>query len=85
MKRKIKKMEDKRFFPGIVFAIVLLQCCSVVNGSDQLLLNARNRIETSTPGEFQIVNQVLKWDPHKTAVIVCDMWNQHWCKGWRFR
>ncbi|MHC4755895.1 MAG: ThuA domain-containing protein [Planctomycetota bacterium] len=81
MKRKIKKMEDKRFFPGIVFAIVLLQCCSVVNGSDQLLLNARNRIETSTPGEFQIVNQVLKWDPHKTAVIVCDMWNQHWCKA----
>ncbi len=22
-----------------------------------------------------------KWDAAKTAIIVCDMWNEHWCKG----
>jgi len=22
-----------------------------------------------------------KWDTAKTAIIVCDMWNEHWCKG----
>src|SRR5450432_1761292 len=21
------------------------------------------------------------WDPRKTAVVICDMWNDHWCKA----
>ena len=21
------------------------------------------------------------WDPRKTAVVICDMWNDHWCKS----
>jgi nicotinamidase-related amidase len=21
------------------------------------------------------------WDSHKTALIICDMWDQHWCKS----
>lgn len=21
------------------------------------------------------------WEPRKTAVIICDMWNKHWCQG----
>lgn len=25
--------------------------------------------------------QAVTWDPKKTAVIICDMWNQHWCQG----
>src|SRR3954465_12336469 len=25
--------------------------------------------------------KVIEWDPHKTAIIICDMWDQHWCKG----
>jgi putative membrane-bound dehydrogenase-like protein len=25
--------------------------------------------------------KVVKWDPKKTAIVICDMWNQHWCKG----
>ena len=23
----------------------------------------------------------VQWDPAQTAVIICDMWNQHWCQG----
>ena len=23
----------------------------------------------------------LAWDPCRTAIVVCDMWNEHWCKG----
>lgn len=22
-----------------------------------------------------------EWAPEETAIIICDMWNQHWCKG----
>ncbi|HUS35676.1 MAG TPA: PVC-type heme-binding CxxCH protein [Verrucomicrobiae bacterium] len=25
--------------------------------------------------------KVVKWDPKKTAIVICDMWNEHWCKG----
>jgi nicotinamidase-related amidase len=24
--------------------------------------------------------EVLNWAPHETAVIICDMWDTHWCK-----
>src|SRR5829696_3073099 len=24
---------------------------------------------------------VVQLDPKKTAIVICDMWNQHWCKG----
>jgi len=25
--------------------------------------------------------RVVRWDPRQTAIIVCDMWDQNWCKG----
>lgn len=28
-----------------------------------------------------VANVPKSWDPKETAVIICDMWNQHWCKG----
>jgi len=27
------------------------------------------------------VQKKLEWDPKQSAIIICDMWNQHWCKG----
>ncbi len=27
------------------------------------------------------VEKTESWDPHKTALIVCDMWDDHWCKS----
>lgn len=32
-------------------------------------------------GAFMIVNEIQQWDPSETAIIICDMWDQHWCKG----
>jgi nicotinamidase-related amidase/type 1 glutamine amidotransferase len=26
------------------------------------------------------VNEIQSWNPKETAVIICDMWNQHWCQ-----
>lgn len=25
--------------------------------------------------------QQVSWNPHRTAVIICDMWDDHWCRG----
>ncbi len=33
------------------------------------------------PGYYIRVNEVQEWNPAETAIIICDMWNEHWCKG----
>lgn len=33
------------------------------------------------PGFFIRTNEIQEWNPAETAIIICDMWNEHWCKG----
>lgn len=28
-----------------------------------------------------VKQETVEWDPKKTALIICDMWDNHWCKG----
>lgn len=47
-----------------------------------LTLNLRSRIESQPgSGQWNAVCKAEQWDPQKTAAIVCDMWDAHWCKG----
>ena len=69
-------------------SLVLLAAVVMTLGSTPLLateatvLNTRSRVVASDdPSGFEIVNKRHQWDPAKTAVIICDMWNEHWCKG----
>ncbi len=32
-------------------------------------------------GSFIIVNEIREWNGNETAIIICDMWDEHWCKG----
>jgi nicotinamidase-related amidase len=32
-------------------------------------------------GSWYIANEIKEWNSSETAIIVCDMWDQHWCKG----
>src|SRR4030043_1277778 len=32
-------------------------------------------------GTYYIASEIQKWNPSETAIIICDMWDQHWCKG----
>ena len=51
-------------------------------GADSLRLPTRSRVESSKgSGEWQVAEKTVEWDPKKTAVVICDMWNQHWCQG----
>ncbi len=31
--------------------------------------------------QWQEVETETSWEPRSTAVVICDMWDQHWCKG----
>jgi putative heme-binding domain-containing protein len=35
----------------------------------------------NAPSGFEVKEKLLKCDPARTAIIICDMWNQHWCRG----
>jgi len=41
------------------------------DSSSGMLLHLRNHAR----------ERVVRWDPAKTALIVCDMWDDHWCNG----
>lgn len=43
----------------------------------KLNLRSRSKIE----GKLSVVEKPTSWEPRKTAVIVCDMWDDHWCKS----
>src|SRR5690348_7230206 len=51
-----------------------------------LILHARVRepapaAKGAVTDPFVIEEKILQWIPTKTAIIICDMWNQHWCQG----
>ncbi|MBZ0255288.1 protein-signal peptide and transmembrane prediction, partial [bacterium] len=37
--------------------------------------------QETSEGVWQTVEQDTAWAPNKTCVIICDMWNKHWCNG----
>jgi len=32
-------------------------------------------------GAYIIINEIQDWESEETAIIICDMWDQHWCTG----
>ena len=42
--------------------------------------HARVRTGTNTPPQPNAIEErVLTWEPTRTAVVVCDMWDRHHC------
>ncbi len=44
-----------------------------------LVVTTRIRVEEDEG--TRLLYKTLHWDPSRTAVIICDMWNKHWCRG----
>jgi nicotinamidase-related amidase len=79
---------------AVIFVFAVLprrgdRSCAGAEGSDGatpsptlLALHARTRVETKPgSGRFNAVTRPLAWDASRTAIVVCDMWNVHWCQG----
>ncbi len=50
-----------------------------VDGS--LLLELRSRSETAVATKEDLLVRTVRWNPRGTSIIVCDMWDDHTCKG----
>jgi nicotinamidase-related amidase/type 1 glutamine amidotransferase len=52
------------------------------SGDEKLMLVTRSRAPLADDASrFRVVQNKVEWAPKQTAIIICDMWNQHWCKG----
>ncbi len=68
---------NQSFFPCL---LVMLLGSSIANGETGTLhLNLRARVKEGSG--FKEVERKADWDPKKTALIICDMWDDHWCKS----
>ena len=64
--------------------LLLFNVVSTARGDDgQLHLTLRSRVKAEAGGkiEFSVMEKKAAWDPKKTALIICDMWDDHWCKS----
>lgn len=42
----------------------------------------KKRIPTGAANTtYKVINEKQEWNPAQTAIIICDMWDQHWCSG----
>ena len=69
--------------PFVLLALLLvLLGSSICAEEDKLRLSPRTRIETADgSGRYHAVTRAVEWDSSKTAAVVCDMWQKHWCAG----
>jgi nicotinamidase-related amidase len=87
-------MRNTSIFPSVViFLLIASPAAPAVDDSAQIIpnrpkvpgvlrLHLQERRETTPKsGEFKLVERTVDWDVAETAIIICDMWDDHWCKS----
>jgi nicotinamidase-related amidase len=59
---------------------VIVLNLNVFSADDPLRLNMRSRTK-GDDGTFAVVEKKANWKASETALIICDMWDDHWCKS----
>jgi nicotinamidase-related amidase/type 1 glutamine amidotransferase len=53
-----------------------------LGAADPITLTARYRVANPADlGGFEVKEKSLTWEPKQTAIVICDMWDKHWCGG----
>ena len=70
----------KRMLAAVALVTVLALCSE--NPGNPFRLKLRSRVEAfKGSGEWTEVQFDRRFVNNATAVIICDMWDNHWCKG----
>ncbi|MFT5094641.1 MAG: hypothetical protein ACI93T_003481, partial [Porticoccaceae bacterium] len=55
---------------------------AVVAEGSELNLRFRTRAEVSPEsGQYREVTKPATWNAKETAIVICDMWNDHYCRN----
>jgi nicotinamidase-related amidase len=78
-------------FPAMRLPIACLTFILAVSvafsaGAAEKMLTLHARSQQKSIGKdgkptFTSADKELRWAPNHTALIICDMWDDHWCKG----
>lgn len=69
-------------FIGTVAMFLTLIPVRGMSQTGSLRLVLRQHAKSNANGEgYAAVEKKTSWDPKKTAIIICDMWDDHWCKS----
>ena len=80
-------MVKKITVPVFMMFPLLLLYTSIVHAQpwgnmNKMKISIQHRVPSELdPGAYIIANEIQEWNPGETAIIICDMWNEHWCKG----
>jgi len=63
-------------------ALILFAAAPADSDGAGLQFKARYRVPAAAdPAAYEVRFKELRWEPRRTALIVIDMWDQHWCGG----
>ena len=62
------------------FSIELNSPAAIANDASPLTVHLRRRVEVAPEANrWNAVTTATAWNPKQTAIVVCDMWDKHWC------
>ena len=68
--------------PETIFKVILISFCSSSLFAGDITLQTRSRkADSGVVQKTTVKAESIQWQTNETAVIICDMWNEHWCKG----
>jgi len=70
-----------RLAPVLGAALLLAAPTPAVVADAPLALTLRSRAAAPGQPAAAAVERKATWDAKKTAIVVCDMWDDHWCKS----
>lgn len=81
MSRHGRSVVDLRAYRAAIAAWLLIAIPQFVSSADDATFRWTAQREVAIPqsDRFATRFESIEWDAAKTAVIVCDMWDQHWC------
>jgi len=63
-----------------ILALLLAGAYASAVRAGTLTLQTRSRVPaTADTNEWQSFEKSVHWDAQQTAVVICDMWDKHWC------
>src|SRR6266511_2564889 len=81
--RKVRLVTTKMITSIILFAPLLAGYSLATPPAPATLSLKAHYLERSKsdPTRFTAKTKTLRWDASKTAIIICDMWDKHWCQS----
>ena len=69
---------------SLLIAVVALFPCRGLSADKNDVMPLRISMQQKVPsvldkGAWDLVSRIEAWKPGETAIIICDMWDKHWC------